>query len=362
MDATMASMSRSSPPAGVGGDPLGEPALRGWVERYLRGRVPPSDVDDVVQTVLCAAVAARRVPEDEEQLRRWLIGIARHKVADLHRHRARAKEVELKDHDWAAPAPLEARELARWAEEQIPDAPEAKRTLAWMAREGAGEKLAHIAAEDQVPADRVRQRVSRMRRFMRRRWQAELAAVAVTIGAVILAWALVRPTEPVATPIHPEPLHHDGDRDGEVASPIERAELLREQALRECEHAHWELCVRGLDEAARLDPAGDTAPSVREARRRAAETLSPPPETPPVAPPDEPSPSEPVPTSSASATRPAPPTTTRAPSWLPSLPGAEPSAPSTTGPAPMRTPPPTPPRPTGTSGHSSTTAGGPSQP
>src|SRR4029079_5354135 len=80
--------------------------------------------------------------------------------------RAELPEIE------ASPAPIEARELARWAEEQAGSTRDAKQTLAWMAREGEGEKLESIAAEEAVPAARVRQRVSRMRRWMKERWAA----------------------------------------------------------------------------------------------------------------------------------------------------------------------------------------------
>jgi DNA-directed RNA polymerase specialized sigma24 family protein len=186
---------------------LAAPDLRAAVERYVRRKVPRPDVEDVVQTVLCDALAAEAPPRDERALKGWLVGIARHKVADYHRSAGRARHVELDDHDGAAEPAASAHDWARWAQEQTARDPEAERTLGWMAREGGGEKLAHIAAEERLPAEQVRQRVSRLRRWMRDRWLAELAAVA-GIGAVALvAWWLWETRRPdgLAVPALPVP-------------------------------------------------------------------------------------------------------------------------------------------------------------
>ena len=136
---------------------LGDPALRRALTDFVRRRVPPSDVDDVVQTVLMDALAAPNAPADPRELTRWTLGVARHKVADLHRRVHREPPAELPDLE-AAPAPIEEIEMARWAEEQAGSSRDARQTLAWMAREGEGEKLEAIATDEQVPAARVRQR------------------------------------------------------------------------------------------------------------------------------------------------------------------------------------------------------------
>src|SRR6185437_12775723 len=91
-----------------------DPALRRALADFVRRRVPPSDVDDVVQTVLCDALTAPGRPRDAEGLRRWLLGIARHKVVDLHRRARREPPTELPEIA-EAPPPIEARELVGWA-------------------------------------------------------------------------------------------------------------------------------------------------------------------------------------------------------------------------------------------------------
>src|SRR5258705_522792 len=86
-------------------DALADPALRRTLEDFVRRRVGPSDVDDVVQTVLVDALAAADRPEEGEALRKWIIGVARHKVADLHRARGRERPTDPPE-EAVAPPPV----------------------------------------------------------------------------------------------------------------------------------------------------------------------------------------------------------------------------------------------------------------
>lgn len=248
---------------------LGDPALRRALSDFVRRRVPPSDVDDVVQTVLVDALAATNAPSDPRELTRWMLGVARHKVADLHRRAHREPPAELPDLE-AVPAPIEELEMARWAEEQAGSSRDAKQTLSWMAREGEGEKLEAIATDEQVPAARVRQRVSRMRRWMKERWLAELAAVAALgVVALVAWWILSRGERPEANPL-PAP---SAPILPEPPSSIERARALRADALEKCKREEWAGCLEGLDQARGLDPVGDQAPAIGAARTRARDGL-----------------------------------------------------------------------------------------
>ncbi|HEX3769775.1 MAG TPA: sigma-70 family RNA polymerase sigma factor [Polyangiaceae bacterium] len=196
---------------------LADPALAAALGQFVsRSRVAPADVDDVVQSALTEALAAPSGPEDAAEIRRWVFGIARHKVADW--FRARRREVPLEDDApqgdavavpgagvQAAPeVTAEANKLLSWAERELPAGPENARTLQWLLREGQGETLESIAAEESVEAPRVRQRVSRLRKHYRARWAIRLAALAtVVVAAIVLAMTLRKKRDEVAPRIHP---------------------------------------------------------------------------------------------------------------------------------------------------------------
>ncbi len=247
---------------------LAEPAMRRMLEDFVRRRVPASDVDDVVQTVLVEALAAPARPRDTEELRRWLVGIARHKVVDHHRRQSREAAADIPDVP-VGPPPVEARALAEWAENQAGPSSDARSTLEWMAREGEGEKLEAIAAEEQVPAARVRQRVSRMRRWMKERWLAELAAAAALVIVAFVVWRLLREEERITQPTPDRPVPSS------VPDPrtLDRARALRDVAFQACDRSEWRECLDRLDEAKALDPAGDNDERIGAARARAAEAL-----------------------------------------------------------------------------------------
>jgi DNA-directed RNA polymerase specialized sigma24 family protein len=154
-------------------DALADPNVRRRLVAIVGRRVPPDATEDVVQSVLCDALAAREVPT--ESLPRWLYAIARHKVADFHR-RAKLRTRETAGEE-ATRDPLEERDLLERAQAIAPD----RRALEWIVRAETGVSLAEIAREEELPAPVVRQRVSRLRRALR---TALLAAAAL---AVVLA-------------------------------------------------------------------------------------------------------------------------------------------------------------------------------
>lgn len=231
------------------------PDLRAALIAMVRKRVPESEVEDIVQQALAEAIESPHAPEDSESLRRWIFGVAKHKVVDYHR-RAGRESFDLPDVE-GTPAPHVEADLLRWAERNLPDGAENKKTLDWMLREGEGEKLESIAASEKLPPPRVRQRVSRLRRHFKENWQREvalLAALGVIVSAVVIF---------IMRKDGPEPITH------EVVDP--RAEPMRRLALEKCAKDEWKPCLEGLDDARRLDPAGDARPEVQKARQAASE-------------------------------------------------------------------------------------------
>ena len=259
---------------------LANPALRASLSAFVRARVPLSEVDDIVQSALAEALAAERAPDDDDEVIAWVHGIARHKVVDWFRRARRetTQDPQATEIVAADSAPQSARDLLRWATRELPNGDENARTFEWMLREGAGEKLESIAADARLPAPRVRQRVSRLRRHYRARWAATIAAlvlVAVALGLALrkkpkeeiapLPTPLVAPSVPLLPPPAPVP----------QATPEERAGELRRDAFEKCAAHLWQDCVDGLDDARRLDPAGDSAPSVQQQRAAAQRALTP---------------------------------------------------------------------------------------
>lgn len=256
---------------------IGSPEIRRMLNDFVKRRVPDADVDDVVQTVLVEALASDRVPTDKVELRKWLTGVARHKIADLHRKGARERPAEIPDIE-TAPPPVEEHELVRWAEEQAKQGgKEGGATLRWMAREGEGDKLEHIAAEEKLPAATVRQRVSRMRRFMKERWLAEIAAAALVVTLLGFAlWRFVLAPRPDIAKETPEESPPPKKGPPIAPSPLERAAELRRAATESCAKRDDVGCEQALDEAKRLDPAGEASPEVKRLRDELAARKAPP--------------------------------------------------------------------------------------
>jgi len=176
---------------------LADPALREALLRYARRRLPPGEVDDLVQNTLTDALTADSAPNDADDFQRWVHGIARHKIADLYRRRGRLPLLEPElDAKFNDPGPATG-ELAQWIEKELPKTDGAHATLHWLLRESDGETLDEIAREAALPAPRVRQRVSRLRRHLHSRWLALGAAgLALLLSAAAVLHALRKPEPP----------------------------------------------------------------------------------------------------------------------------------------------------------------------
>ena len=165
---------------------IGAPGLRKTVAAMVRRRVPAGDVEDLAQTILCEALAAPGLPSDPEELRRFVAGIARHKVADFHRRTRRHDSSDV-DQLEVDPAPVEARQLLASIVASVSSSVRERETLEWLVREHDGEQLRTIAEDAGLPAPAVRQRVSRLRRVLRAQWSHALALLVVAGACGVLA-------------------------------------------------------------------------------------------------------------------------------------------------------------------------------
>lgn len=161
---------------------LGMPTLHEELRRMVQRRVPSENVDDLVQSVLCDALAAPHQPIDAAEVPRWVMAIARNKVADFHRCAWREQASEAVEATASLPEPVEARELLRAVLDESRRQPRTLEVLGWIVREWSGERLCDIAVEAALPAEVVRQRIARLRRQMRVRWLPVTAALVFAIG------------------------------------------------------------------------------------------------------------------------------------------------------------------------------------
>lgn len=235
--------------------------LRSALVAMVKKRVPDSEVEDIVQQTLADAFASPHAPPDAESFRRWIFGVAKNKVVDYHR-RAGRETFDLPDDIAGTAAPHQEQDMLRWAEKHLPPGDDNKATLDWMLREGDGEKLESIAETENLPAPRVRQRVSRLRRHLKQHWAKEVALLA-TVGVLITGILFFLRRPPVEKPIANE--------------DVARAEEMRKHAIGKCDAADFKECLIELDEAKKLDPAGDAKPAVQQAREGAKKALALPP-------------------------------------------------------------------------------------
>ncbi len=162
------------------------------------------------------------------------------------------------------------RDLLRWATRSLPKGRDAEETLEWLLREGEGEKLESIAESANVPAPRVRKRVSRLRAHLREHWAKEaaaLAALGIILGLTI-HFLRKKPVEPIAH--DPLPVPTVSPEDMQLR---DRAKEMRRVAFVACDNAEWVTCLNGLNAARELDPEGDKAANVGAARARAEEEI-----------------------------------------------------------------------------------------
>ncbi len=235
----------------------------------VRRRVPESDAEDIVQASLAEAFTAGKRDEEPDGLRRWVWGVARHKVVDHFRRRRRMADELPEMADDARP--YDELDLLRWAKRELPKGENAEETLHWMLREADGETLETIAEESNVPAPRVRKRVSRLREYFRERWSGQAAALVAlgVIAIVVLVMALRRRSDDIAKDL-PKPIPS-----AKEPTPHELAEEKRREAFERCEEGSFRPCLDLLDEAKGIDPKGDEAEAVRRARKAATDALTP---------------------------------------------------------------------------------------
>jgi hypothetical protein len=127
---------------------------------------------------------------------------------------------------------------------------------------GAGSRSPSISAGATGAASAE---LARVPRRARARWVAFSAAAALAALLVLVLWK----REAIVAWLSPAPIVPD-DAPFTLPRVDRRAAALREDALGACAAREFARCAAGLDEARRLDPAGEADPQVAAARRAIA--------------------------------------------------------------------------------------------
>jgi DNA-directed RNA polymerase specialized sigma24 family protein len=236
------------------------PAVRAKVLAVIGKRVPAGDRDDVAQAAFVRLLLIATLPESDDELLALAVVVTRGQVVD-HYRRSAVREARVADgaevdaiafdadvagahvrEEWRGSlAFVEAEVAAGRVEPEI---------LRWARRLAAGDTLAEIAADENIPETTLKNRLRQARVHLRKHWRKYGGGVAAF--AALLALAL-----------HEEP--------GEVTAPypsawLHQAQEARERATVDCRDGAWHACEEQLDQASRLDPDSEGRPEVKALR------------------------------------------------------------------------------------------------
>lgn len=161
---------------------VSNPSTRRALASYVRRRGGADDTEDVVQNVLCDLLTVQNLPSDPGDLPRFVNAIARRRVVDEHRRRARIggeapREASISMHP-------EVRDLLSRIQNDA-DSMGQRGPLSCLLREHAGETLLDVAREQALNPTTLRQRICRLRKALRTRYLGAL--VMLLLGGAALA-------------------------------------------------------------------------------------------------------------------------------------------------------------------------------
>jgi DNA-directed RNA polymerase specialized sigma24 family protein len=258
---------------------LNDDGLRRGVLGYLGARhgLPWDAADDVTNEAWIDAWKAKSWPENETRpLYPWLCGYAKISKRRHVKSMTRRARVEATEDMGVFPSPDntrsdEYRDAAR-AMKLVTEqggASDADAAEMLRAKLEDGKTFKESAEERGIAEDTVDKRVRRLLLKVRKHLLESGSATAVVLAFLFL-FIQVRTEKPRVAdrlPLIPAQL-----------APLPRlptAAELRLRGLAQCDQGHFVPCLRLLDRAKKLDPAGETAPAIVGARDHAAKGMAP---------------------------------------------------------------------------------------
>ncbi|HEV3189352.1 MAG TPA: RNA polymerase sigma factor [Polyangiaceae bacterium] len=248
---------------------LAHPAVRAKTFDVIGKRVPSADADDIAQSAFVRLMMMPSLPEADDDLRALVVTVARGLLIDHHRKRkvredrrddaADVDEIAFEADDASAQMRERWRQALEFIEREVAAERVPAEILRWAKRLAAGDTYAQIAADEALPESTVKTRMRRAREHLRKRWPLYVSAA----GGVAIFVLVIRPQEPVTVGRgRPE-----SEPPSATAPPQSTgAQDYRQRAARECGAGEFDRCERELDEAKKLDPAGETLPEVKTMR------------------------------------------------------------------------------------------------
>jgi preprotein translocase subunit SecG len=257
--------------------------------RLVRAGIAEQEREDYQQSVTEALLYMRNPPEDLDGCSRAANDITGKMIAGKRRQAFRRGEwnVGLTNEEDNHTQP-EGRDVVNGhyaqrvatVHEAMSDGTLTERDAQMLVMKRDGLKDKEIAAKVGIKQQTVSNRISTVRKEMRQKWLVrvtKIATFAFVVLIIVFTWGkreeiahFLRPTPtptPAPAPTRPAP---------EPQIPVAlRAAELRRQAAEACEQHAYEACSDDLEAAARLDPAGETQPTVRELRHTVEDHVRP---------------------------------------------------------------------------------------
>jgi RNA polymerase sigma factor (sigma-70 family) len=251
--------------------------------------IPEQDREDFQQIACESLLFMANPPGDLDGCKKAAQTITFNKVTDARRHGYRSRKVIVGP---TGEADLHAMESARdqvngHHAQRLATVREAKEDGTLTARDQQmlaltheGHTHAEIAQQLGVAQQTVSNRIAMVRKKIRELWEkrrAELAALALTIVIAVLVYRnreevahFFRAPAPAPVPTHTVPTVEPS-----IPVSVLQAAEHRSQAAEACRSGDYVTCSDHLEAAARLDPAGETQPTVRELRHLVEDNIRP---------------------------------------------------------------------------------------
>jgi DNA-directed RNA polymerase specialized sigma24 family protein len=255
------------------------------IRARLRNRgVWAQDIEDVAQDVTAELLFMKDPPADLDGCIRLARRAVNDESIDLSRKGSRRGEYNLgptphadlhTGADHASPEichPIDRQRQIALLSEKVAEGVLTERDAQLLLLDGQGANAVEIGRELKLAPQTVRNSLSRAKNVVRSAWASRLKGPLALFGLLLMAWWLKKEHDE-----HAErerqlyEIHPDVPFAPPPPTPEQRAAQLRDEARDACANGRWLTCRADLDDASKLDPAGEARPEVQRMRKAIAD-------------------------------------------------------------------------------------------